>query len=76
MFGGLTMTCYKIHKNYMSSSTISHPHINSKDDCISLQQNLTALEQWLLKWEMLFNPTKCEFLCITNNKSPLIHITT
>ena len=22
---------------------------------------------------MLFNPTKCEFVCITNKKSPLIH---
>ena len=69
MFGGLTMTCYKIHKNYMSSSNIGHPHINSKDDCISLQQNLTTLEQWLLKWQMLFNPTKCDFYVLQTIKA-------
>ena len=48
-------------------------YINFKDDCIYLQKDLTALEQWSHKWQMSFNPTKCEFLRITNKKTPLIH---
>ena len=52
----------------------NYSHIHSKDDCISSQQDLNALEQWSLKWQlMLCNPTKCEFLRITNRKSPVIH---
>ena len=39
---------------------------------MSLQQDLTALEQWSCKWQMSFNPAKCVFLHITNKKSPLI----
>ena len=47
-----------------------YSYINYKDDCISLQKDL---EQWSHKWQMSFNPTKCEFLRITNKKTPLIH---
>lgn len=41
---------------------------------ISSQQDLNALEQWSQKWKMSFNPKTCEFLCITNKKSSVIHI--
>ena len=47
--------------------------INSKADYISLQQDLTALEQWSLKWQMLLNPAKCRFLRITNKKNRFIY---
>ena len=56
-----------------SELILIYSYINSNDDCISLQQDLAALEQWSLKWQMLFNPAKCIFLRITNKKDPLIH---
>ena len=43
------------------------------EDCLLLQQDLDALEQWSIKWQMSFNPSKCEFLQITNKKSPILH---
>ena len=46
-----------------------YSYINSIDDCISLQQDLTAPEQWSRKWQMPFNPAKCIFLCITSKKT-------
>jgi len=40
--------------------------INTVDDCHTLQSDLTTLEQWACKWNMVFNPAKCEFLRISN----------
>ena len=40
--------------------------INSLDDCLQLQSDLNTLEQWSIKWRMIFNPSKCEYLKITN----------
>jgi len=34
--------------------------ITSPDDCHRLQVDLKILEQWAKKWNMTFNPTKCE----------------
>ena len=53
-----------------ADDVLIYSYINSKDDCISLQQDL---EQWSLKWQMLFNPAKCKFLHITSKKTLLIH---
>ena len=50
-----------------------YSYINSKDDCISLQKDLTALEQWSHKWQMSFNPTKCKFYVLHTRRPPLIH---
>ena len=56
-----------------ADDVLMYSYINSKDVCISLQKDLTALEQWSHKWQMAFNPTKCKFLRITNKKPPLTH---
>jgi len=40
--------------------------INTVDDCHKLQSDLITLEQWVCKWNMVFNPAKCEFLRISN----------
>ena len=40
--------------------------INSLDDCHQLQADLNTLEQWANRWRMVFNPSKCEYLKITN----------
>ena len=45
--------------------------INSINDCIQLQNDLLLLEKWAEVWQMQFNPSKCEFLAVTNKKSPL-----
>ena len=36
--------------------------ITTPDDCHQLQGDLHTLEQWAKKWNMIFNPSKCEFL--------------
>ena len=66
-------TCVQNKVRRCADDVLMYSYINSKDDCISLQKDLTALEQWSHKWQMSFNPTKCEFLRITNKKIPLIH---
>ena len=43
--------------------------INSEADCIKLQNDLNILNAWALTWKMYFNPTKCEFLRVTNKKN-------
>jgi len=45
--------------------------INTTDYCIQFQRDLLELEKWSKVWQMEFNPLKCEFLMITNKKSPL-----
>jgi len=40
--------------------------ITSPDDCHRLQADLKILEQWAKKWNMIFNPSKCEFLRVSN----------
>ena len=37
-----------------------------------LQSDLITLEQWASKWNMVFNPTKCEFLRVTNKTNPIL----
>ena len=37
-----------------------------------LQSDLITLEQWASKWIMVFNPTKCEFLRVTNKTNPIL----
>ena len=43
--------------------------INSKEDCVKLQKDLDILNEWAVTWKMIFNPTKCEFLRVTNKKN-------
>ena len=66
-------TCVRNKVRLYADDVLLYSCITSTADCISLQQDPTVLEQWSLKWQMLFNPTKCEFLCITNKKNPFIH---
>ena len=46
--------------------------INTIEDCHRLQSDLITLEQWASKWNMVFNPTKCEFLRVTNKTNPIL----
>ncbi|CAB4022099.1 Hypothetical predicted protein, partial [Paramuricea clavata] len=38
-------------------------------ECDQLQNDLIKLEQWQLKWQMEFNPTKCKVIRISTKKS-------
>ena len=40
--------------------------INSLDDCHQLQADLNTLEQWVNRWRMVFDPSKCKYLKITD----------
>ena len=66
-------TCVQNKLRLYVDDVLIYSYINPQDDCIALQHDLTALEQWSLKWHIIFNPAKCIFLHITNKKSPLIH---
>lgn len=47
--------------------------INSKYDCVSLQKDLDTLQVWEKAWDMEFNPSKCQVLHITRNKTVIKH---
>ena len=34
--------------------------INTKEDCLTLQEDLNTFQLWANKWQMMFNPDKCE----------------
>ena len=43
--------------------------IASEVDCRNLQRDLNLLQDWAITWKMCFNPTKCEFLRLTNKRN-------
>ena len=45
--------------------------IHSAADHDILQQDLNSLIQWAKTWQMTFNLSKRELLCITNKKNPI-----
>ena len=52
-----------------ADDVILYSYIYSMDDCYKLQKDLDSLTMWSNKWQMFFNPRKCEFLRITNKKN-------
>ena len=51
-----------------ADDTLIYNTIHNINDCLQLQNDLTELEKWSRIWQMDFNPSKCEFLMITNKK--------
>ena len=47
--------------------------IHTKEDCLTLQEDLNILQLWANKWQMTFNLDKCELIRITNAKLPILH---
>ena len=39
------------------------------EDSIALQSDLTTLDLWADRWQVKFNPSKCEVMRITHNKN-------
>ena len=52
-----------------ADDTLVYNVINTTDDCVQLQNDLLLLERWANIWQMQFNPSKCEFLAVTNKTS-------
>ena len=44
--------------------------MSNKEDGDQLQKDLQQLEEWQNKWQMSFNPSKCNTICIYNKKTP------
>ena len=43
--------------------------MRNEEDGDQLQEDLQQLEVWQCKWQMVFNPTKCNTICISTNKT-------
>ena len=54
-----------------ADDTLIYNTIHNINDCLQLQNDLTELEKWSRIWQMDFDPSKCEFLMITNKKLAL-----
>ena len=53
-----------------ADDTHAYNVINAIDDYIQLQNDLLLLERWANNiWQLQFNPSKCEFLAVTNKTS-------
>ena len=51
-----------------ADDTKIYRQINKVEDSIALQSDLTALDLWADRWQVKFNPSKCEVMRITHNK--------
>ena len=47
--------------------------IHTKEDSITLQEDLNTLQLWANKWQMMFNPHKFELIRITSTKFPILY---
>jgi len=47
--------------------------IHSLNDCLCLQNDINNLLCWSKKWQLYFNPSKCEHLCISNKRNLIKH---
>ena len=41
------------------------------DDCLKLQNDLSNVFQWSIKWQLTLNPAKFEAIKISNKRSPI-----
>ena len=55
---------------FADDSLIFRP-IKTHDDCIQLQRDLDALEQWESTWQMTFRPDKCKLIRFTRSHTPI-----
>ena len=46
--------------------------ISSPEDAIAVQADLINLKAWENKWQMDFNPDKCEVLRVTLKRKPIV----
>jgi len=49
-----------------------YSQVSCYEDCSKLQDDLSCVYQWSLKWQLKLNPNKCEALNISNKRSPIV----
>ena len=62
---GLTSTV-----KLFADDTLLYGVVGEDSDCDNLQDDLNKLEIWQNEWQMQFNPSKCNIICISNTQSP------
>ena len=60
----------KSRVRFSADDTAIYLAISSEGESITLQNDLHTLEIWEKRWNMSFNPSKCQVLHITRAKSP------
>ena len=45
--------------------------VQGKNDSDRLQRNLDYLQEWEVKWDMEFSPSKCQVIHITRSRNPI-----
>ena len=54
-----------------ADDSLLYRKIKSTEDCVALQKDLDALQQWEQNWQMSFNPSKYEVLHIARKRNPI-----
>ena len=60
---GLISYCCRIY----TANVLLYKVIRSDKDCVSLQSDLDALQEWADDWQMTFNALKCQHISFCNN---------
>ena len=53
-----------------ADDTLLYGVVVEDSDCDNLQDDLNKLEIWQHEWQMQFNPSKCNIICISNKQRP------
>ena len=48
-----------------------HAKISTRFDCLKLQDDLSRIYNWSLRWQLNLNPLKCEAINFTNKRAPV-----
>ena len=56
-----------------ADDTKLHQTITSINDCLSLQQSFSNLDNWSKQNHLPFNSSKCKVLTVTRTKTPIVH---
>ena len=54
-----------------ADDTALYPTLESEDDSSTLQNDLNFLSAWETRWDMGFNPSKCQVVHVTGSKKPV-----
>ena len=60
--------CISSNIHLYADDILLYRTINVMDDCVKLQDNLNALQQWEKRWQMHYNPLKCFYIRLSNKK--------
>ena len=56
-----------------ADKVLLYREIETREDCIKLQMDLDALQNWENTWKMHFNPAKCYYTRFTNKQCHIVH---